>query len=210
MQRIIYRWNLPVGKAAALVSPFKRDTIFFLTAEVELRMNESLSQLLTVACFESGWSLCTHCGFPHSLGDSVPQTMQKLDRCALTLNRLKKVSGKKMTWTLLASLALVSFISNFVDVTISPAMRQTFSYFSCYVQCVFPYMLTHLLKCTTKVRVTVKCVAPPQDWCPWHWLPPLPRLWPLPRCRTTSWRRASTLWELSRLPQRLCLPQQQQ
>lgn len=116
MQRIIYRWNLPVGKAAALVSPFKRDTIFFLTAEVELRMNESLSQL--------GWSLCTHCGFPHSLGDSVAQMMQKLDCCALTLNRLKKVSGKKMTWTLLASLALVSFISNFVDVTISPVMRE--------------------------------------------------------------------------------------
>lgn len=60
-------------------------------------MNESLSQLLTVACFESGWSLCTRCGFPHSLGDSVAQMMQKLDCCALTLNRLKQVSGKKMT-----------------------------------------------------------------------------------------------------------------
>lgn len=91
-------------------------------------MNESLSQLLTVACFESGWSLCTHCGFPRSLGDSVAQIMQKLDCCALTLNRLKNVSGKKMTWTLLALLALVNFISNVVDVRISPVMQQTFSY----------------------------------------------------------------------------------
>lgn len=53
------------------------------------------------------------------------------------------------------------------------------------------------------------CPFPTQGWCLRLWLPPPPHLSPRPRCRTTSWRRASTLWELSRLPQRPCLPQQQ-
>lgn len=48
---------------------------------------------------------------------------------------------------------------------------------------------------------------PTQDWCLRLWLPALPHLSLLPRCRTTSWRRASTLWVPCRLPQRPCLPQ---
>lgn len=62
-------------------------------------MNESLSQWLTAACFESGWSLGTHCGFPHSLGDSVARMMQKSDCCALSSNRLSNDSENKMNPT---------------------------------------------------------------------------------------------------------------